>query len=45
MNSDAFTGLPVKEAKQQIAQKLTEAGIAKIKVNYKMQDWSFNRQR
>ena len=45
MNSEEFTGMPVKEAKEKIIEKVINLGIGKKQVNYKMQDWSFNRQR
>ena len=45
MNSKEFTSMPVKEAKQKICEKLISLGVAEKKINYKMQDWSFNRQR
>ena len=45
MNSEEFTGLPVLEAKEKITEKVEKAGYGKRVVNYKMQDWSFNRQR
>ncbi len=45
MNSAEFSGLPVKEAKVKIADKVEKIGAGKRVVNYQMQDWSFNRQR
>ncbi len=45
INSQEFTGLNVKDAKQKIANMVVEKGYGKKQVNYKMQDWSFNRQR
>ena len=45
LNSEEFTGFDVKEAKEKITNKLVEKGCASVKVNYKMQDWPFNRQR
>lgn len=45
MNSEEFNGMPVKEAKQKIIDKVIKLGFGKKKINYKMQDWSFNRQR
>ncbi len=45
MNSEEFTGMTVNEAKGKISEKLINMGVAKKQVNYKMQDWSFNRQR
>ena len=45
MNSEEFTGMHVQEAKEKIIEKVVDLGIGKKVVNYKMQDWSFNRQR
>ena len=45
MNSEEFTGMPVVEAKQKMIEKVIELGFGKKQINYKMQDWSFNRQR
>ena len=45
MNSGEFTGMKVKEAKQKIADMVEEKGFGKKQINYKMQDWPFNRQR
>ena len=45
MNSEEFSGLPVKEAKEKIIDKLVNTNVGEKVVNYKMQDWSFNRQR
>jgi len=45
MNSEEFTGLPVVEAKEKIIEKAIKEDFGKKQINYKMQDWSFNRQR
>ena len=45
INSAEFSGMTVKEAKVKIAEKLIKMGVARKKVNYKMTDWAFNRQR
>ena len=45
MNSEEFDGIPVKEAREKIIDKVIKLGIGKKQINYKMQDWSFNRQR
>lgn len=45
INSSIFNGLNVEDAKQQMLLFLSTEGSAKKKVNYKMQDWAFNRQR
>lgn len=45
MNSAEFSGMPVREAKKKIAEKMIALGCGEKKVNYKMADWSFTRQR
>ena len=45
VNSAEFSGMPVKEAKAKIADMVVKLGFGKMQVNYKMQDWPFNRQR
>ncbi len=45
LNSEEFTGLDVKTAKNLIIQKAEKIGCGTKKINYKMQDWPFNRQR
>lgn len=45
LNSAEFTGMNVMEAKEAISEKVIAMGVAKRQSNYKMQDWSFNRQR
>ncbi len=45
LNSEEFNSMPVKEAKEKIIAKVTKLGFGKKQINYKMQDWSFNRQR
>lgn len=45
VNSEEFNEMPVKEAKEKIIDKVIRLGFGKKQVNYKMQDWSFNRQR
>ena len=45
MNSEEFNGMSVKEAKEKIIDKVIKLGFGKKQINYKMQDWSFNRQR
>ncbi len=44
-NSDFLNGLEVKDAKVKIIEWLTEKGIGEKKVNYKLRDWVFSRQR
>ena len=45
VNSDFLDGLEVAEAKKKIISWLEEKGIGKQKVNYKLRDWVFSRQR
>ena len=44
-NSDYLDGLSVDEAKKKIIEKLEESGRGHAKVNYKLRDWVFSRQR
>jgi leucyl-tRNA synthetase len=45
VNSDFLNGLEVKEAKKKIITWLEDKGIGKRKINYKLRDWVFSRQR
>lgn len=45
MNSGMLDGLPTAEAKAKITDWLEERGIGKRRVNYKLRDWLFSRQR
>lgn len=45
VNSDFLNGLEVAEAKEKIIAYLEEKGIGTAKVNYKLRDWVFSRQR
>jgi len=45
VNSGFLNGLDVKEAKEKIIEWLEEKGIGSRKVNYKLRDWVFSRQR
>ena len=45
VNSGFLNGLEVKDAKNKIITWLEEKGIGKQKVNYKLRDWVFSRQR
>ena len=45
VNSGFLTGLPVEEAIETMKKWLEEQGIGKQKVNYKLRDWVFSRQR
>lgn len=44
-NSDFLNGLEVKDAKETIIKWLEEKGIGHRKVNFKLRDWVFSRQR
>ena len=44
-NSGFLDGLSVEEAKGKIIAWLTENGVGEKKVNYKLRDWVFSRQR
>ena len=45
VNSGFLTGLTVEEAKEKIKDFLAEKGIGNRKVNFKLRDWVFSRQR
>ena len=45
VNSGFLNGLPVKEAIPTMIQWLEEQGLGKRKVNFKLRDWVFSRQR
>ena len=45
INSQFLNGLEVKDAKVKISDWLSEKGIGTKKVNYKLRDWVFSRQR
>ena len=45
VNSAFLDGLSVAEAKKAIIAWLTEKGLGQEKVNYKLRDWVFSRQR
>jgi leucyl-tRNA synthetase len=45
MNSGAIDGLDTDQAKSNIIESLSQQGIAKGAVNYKLRDWLFSRQR
>ena len=45
INSDFLNGLSVKEAKKKIIEYLEKEKIGEKKVNYKLRDWVFSRQR
>ncbi len=45
VNSGFLNGMEVSEAKKAIIAWLTEKGVGHKKVNYKLRDWVFSRQR
>ena len=45
VNSDFLNGLEVADAKKKIIEWLTENGKGERKVNFKLRDWVFSRQR
>jgi leucyl-tRNA synthetase len=45
VNSGIIDGLPTPEAKKKITAWLGEKGIGRAKVNFKLRDWVFARQR
>lgn len=45
VNSGILDGLTVDEAKKKIIEYLAEKGIGEQKVNFKLRDWVFSRQR
>ncbi len=45
VNSGILDGLSVKDAMEKIMDFLTEKGIGQRKINYKLRDWLFSRQR
>ena len=45
VNSGFLNGLTVEEAKKKITEWLAEKGVGAPKVNYKLRDWVFSRQR
>ena len=45
VNSGFLDGMSVEEAKAAIQQWLTERNLGEKKVNYKLRDWVFSRQR
>ena len=45
VNSGFLTGLEVKDAKKKVIEYLEENKIGTKKVNYKLRDWVFSRQR
>jgi len=45
VNSGFLTGLSVEEGKEKITRWLEDKGLGKAKVNFKLRDWVFSRQR
>ena len=45
VNSDFLNGLSVEDAKKKMIEYLTETGKGHEKVNFKLRDWVFSRQR
>ena len=45
VNSEQFDGLTSQEAREKITNWLSKKGLATKKVNYKLRDWLFSRQR
>ena len=45
INSEEFNGLTVEESKKAITEKLVKLGCAREKINYKIREWIFARQR
>ena len=44
-NSDSYSGITIDEAKQKLIQDLEANNIAQPKIQYKLRDWVFSRQR
>jgi len=45
VNSGPFSGLPTPEMKRRIVQWLEEKGLGRRKIQYRLRDWLFSRQR
>ncbi len=45
LNSGFLDSLPTRDAKRKIAAWLEEKGVGRLRVNYKIRDWLFSRQR
>lgn len=45
INSDFLSGMPTRKAKQKAIEKIEQLKIGKRKVNYRLRDWGFSRQR
>lgn len=45
INSGFLSGMPTRKAKQKAIEKIEELKIGERKVNYRLRDWGFSRQR
>jgi leucyl-tRNA synthetase len=45
INSNFLNGLEEKDGKKKITEKIVELGIGEEKINFKLRDWIFSRQR
>ena len=45
INSDFLNGMTVAAAKEDVADRMTKAGIGERKVNFRLRDWGVSRQR
>ncbi len=45
INSDFINGMYIEDAKKAVTDKLIELGAGNYKINYKLRDWLFSRQR
>ncbi len=45
VNSQFLDGMSVANAKEEIANRMTDAGIGERKTNYRLRDWGVSRQR
>lgn len=45
VNSGFLTGMNVKDAIDAMIEHLEKEGLGKRKINYKLRDWVFSRQR
>jgi leucyl-tRNA synthetase len=45
VNSNDLSGLPNKQGKSAVAQRLADKGLGEATVNYRLRDWSISRQR
>jgi leucyl-tRNA synthetase len=45
INSRFLDGMEIEAAKEEVAKRLSEAGIGEKKVNYRLRDWGASRQR